>query len=173
LKEVNRTPSPLLVEWAAPLEPGRALDLACGMGRNSLWLAQRGWDVTAVDSSQVAIEALGSNTAGPRLSARLADLERHEFLIEPAAWDLIADFFYLQRDLWPSIREGVRPGGLFVATIHLFDHSPEVRPMNPEFLLRSGELADIFRDWTILHYAEARPDRQTRMAAELVARRNA
>ena len=51
-------PHPLLVEAASKLTPGRALDLACGTGRNALWLAQHGWDVTAVDASPTAIETL-------------------------------------------------------------------------------------------------------------------
>jgi 2-polyprenyl-3-methyl-5-hydroxy-6-metoxy-1,4-benzoquinol methylase len=51
-------PTPLVVETASRVTPGRALDLACGTGRNAIWLAQNGWKVTAVDSSPTAIEIL-------------------------------------------------------------------------------------------------------------------
>jgi len=51
-------PVPLLAEAAGKSAPGRALDLACGTGRNALWLAERGWTVTAVDGAPTAIEIL-------------------------------------------------------------------------------------------------------------------
>src|SRR5438067_11196563 len=99
------------------MPPGRALDLACGAGRNALYLATLGWQVTAVDSSAVAISILRERAAGlaPGFSvdARVADLEAGGFTIAPASFDLILDFFYLQRDLFPHIREGLPPGGVF------------------------------------------------------------
>ena len=52
----DASPHPLVVDLVSKLKPGRALDVACGLGRHALWLAGRGWKVTAVDSSRVAIE---------------------------------------------------------------------------------------------------------------------
>src|SRR5579883_995154 len=106
------TPAPLLVEVADQLPPGRALDLACGAGRNAIFLASLGWKVTAVDRSTVAIRLLRERAAGLTIDARVADLEAGGFVIEPSGYDLICDFHYLQRDLFPAIREGVRPGGV-------------------------------------------------------------
>src|SRR6476469_2243459 len=54
--ETEATPAPLLIRTASGLTAGSALDLACGTGRNALWLAGRGWEVTAVDGSAVAID---------------------------------------------------------------------------------------------------------------------
>jgi len=62
-EEIDADPAPLLVRAAEPLAPGRALDLAAGEGRNAIWLARRGWDVTAVDFSQVALDK-GRTLAG-------------------------------------------------------------------------------------------------------------
>jgi 2-polyprenyl-3-methyl-5-hydroxy-6-metoxy-1,4-benzoquinol methylase len=88
--------------------PGRALDLACGAGRHARWLAAHGWDVTAVD---IAIEPADiEHVAGVRCVQ--ADLERHQFAIEPGAWDLIVCWLYWQADLLPDITAGVRPGGI-------------------------------------------------------------
>jgi tellurite methyltransferase len=151
----NLTPDPLLVEIADSLPPGRALDLACGTGRHAIYLAQLGWSVTAVDSSEVAIAQLPAG-----VDARVADLERGDFVIEPVAYDLICDFHYLQRDLFPSIREGVRPGGTFFGAILL--NGPE---RNPAFTMRPGELRDEFAGWKVLYYSEAGG------SAKLVARR--
>ncbi|MEP6716614.1 MAG: hypothetical protein ABJC09_13675 [Terriglobia bacterium] len=85
------------------LMPGRALDLAAGQGRHALWLAGRGWKVTAVDREIAAI---------PGVDVIWADLERHEFKIEPEAWDLIVCWLYWQEDLMPLIAAGVRKGGV-------------------------------------------------------------
>src|ERR1041385_1664756 len=101
--KLDFTPSPLLVEFAELLPPGSALDLASGPGRNSLYLARLGWHVTAVDSSVAAIRLLRDRARGLPVDARVADLEAGGFAIAPGAYDLICDFLYLQRDLFPSI----------------------------------------------------------------------
>src|SRR5213595_2248304 len=87
----TREPTPLLQIAIQDLKPGRALDLACGVGRHAIFLAQHGWKVTAVDSSRVAIEILQQRAgeAGVTVDALVADLERGEFKIEPDAYDLI------------------------------------------------------------------------------------
>jgi SAM-dependent methyltransferase len=110
-----------------------------------------------------------------KINAVNADLERNEYRIEPDAFDLICDLHYLQRDLFPAIRRGIRPGGLFVASIHLALPQPDKRPMNPAFLLRPGELKEYFKDWRMEHYFEGRREDGSgcfkRAAAEIIARR--
>src|SRR4051794_28790164 len=110
-------PEPLLVQAAERLPPGRALDLACGAGRNAIYLARLGWRVTAVDFSRTGIARLRERAAGLAIETRVADLERGDFPIEPNGYDMICDFYYLQRSLFPEIRGGVRPGGMVVAAI--------------------------------------------------------
>ena len=75
---LESAPTPLLVEGASHLPPGRALDLACGAGRNALWLARRGWSVTAVDGSPAAIENLRRRAAhlSVKVDARVAEIGR-------------------------------------------------------------------------------------------------
>jgi 2-polyprenyl-3-methyl-5-hydroxy-6-metoxy-1,4-benzoquinol methylase len=80
-----------------------ALDLAAGKGRLSIWLAERGWSVTAVDLEIGEI---------PGVQTIRADLEKHEYRIAPEAWDLIVCWLYWQPDLLPEIAAGVRPGGM-------------------------------------------------------------
>jgi tellurite methyltransferase len=140
-------PSPLVERFAADLAPGVALDLACGPGRNALYLAEHGWRVTAVDGSPIAIAKLRERNAG--IDARTADLERAEFQIQPGWYDLICDCLYLQRDLFPQIKAGVRKGGMAIVIARL----TRVHP---------GELRGYFEDWNILHYREEE-------VAELVA----
>jgi tellurite methyltransferase len=165
-------PTPLLIETAEKLAPGAALDVACGTGRNALWLAERGWHVTAVDGARPAIEILNQRAQerGLAIATRVADLEGEDFRIEPASWDLISKCFYLQRRLIPDVRAGVRPGGIAIVIVHIVENGEEVTASRAE----PGELRGFFGDdWEILHYFEGRgkDSAHKRASAEIVARR--
>jgi len=161
-------PVPLVVKFAGAVR-GRALDLACGSGRNALYLAELGWHVTAVDGSPVALEVLGARARerGLKIDTRIADLERGEFQIASDTYDLILDCYYLQRDLFAPIKAGVRPGGMAIVIVHLDE--AEATPTRA----LAGELRTYFTDWKILHYREGQPDEtcHCRRVAELVAAR--
>ncbi len=169
----DAAPAPLVVSAVAGVPPGIALDLACGPGRHALFLARLGWRVTAVDRSPVAIEILQQRARELNLpmDARVAALEAGEFVLEADAFDLICDINYLQRDLFPRIRDSVRPGGLVAAMIQMADDSPGIPPMNPEFLIEPDELRAFFTGWRILHESEGRSGPQRRKVAELVAQK--
>jgi SAM-dependent methyltransferase len=164
-------PVPLVAETAKRLRPGRALDLACGTGRNALWLAKRGWRVTAVDGAPTAIEVLRRRARenGLEVVASVADLEREEYRIEPAAWDLICICYYLQRDLFETVKQGLAPGGIVIAVVHITEAGEEPT----RHRLRPGELETYFRGWEILHRYEGQPNDRAhkRPVAEIVARR--
>jgi SAM-dependent methyltransferase len=162
----NATPLPLVTKTAREMKPGRALDLACGAGRNALWLAERGWSVTAVDGSPAAIELVRrrASARGVNVNAQVADLEKGEYVIEPSQWDLVLMCFYLQRDLFEPAKRGVVPGGVLVAIVLLGEGRFSVAP---------GELRGYFLGWEILHDREGNPgDSPEHWAvAEIVARR--
>lgn len=162
-------PNPLVIETARRLKPGRALDLACGTGRNALWLASNGWSVTAVDGSPVAIEKLRARAGALPIAAQIANLEKGEFTIAEASWDLILICYYLQRDLFEPAKRGVVPGGIVIAIVHI----TEAGESPGEHCLRPGELADYFLGWEILHIHEgsSRDPAHHRASAEIVARR--
>ena len=152
-------PSPPLPEAVSGVQAGRALDLACGTGRHAVWLASRGWRVDAVDGSETAIALLLANAerAGcrDRIQPCVADLEADppEFTIEPEAYDLIVDCYFICRQLFPAIREGVRPGGRFVAALHL--PAPAGR-RGHRYVLRPGELKQTVSGWRwdVIHNVE-------------------
>ncbi len=144
-------PTPLVTEIAGGLKSGKALDLACGAGRNTLWLAEHGWKVTAVDGSRAAIGLLTARN--PEIDARVANLEKHEYTIEPNSWDLIAICYYLQRDLFEQAKRGVMPGGVIIAIVHIPGPGEGLTP----FRLAPGELAAYFRDFEVLHSYEGPP----------------
>jgi SAM-dependent methyltransferase len=162
------SPNPLVVQAASSLPPGRALDLACGTGRNALWLAQLGWNVTAVDGSAAAVELLRSRAAraGVAIDAQVADLEKAEFAIAPARYHLIAMCYYFERKLIEQCQRGLVPGGLMIAIALLMEPGKE----RSIFRLQPGELRGYFADWEILHTREG-ADTWQHGVAELVARR--
>jgi SAM-dependent methyltransferase len=174
-ENIIKEPLPLFVHLAHELKPGRFLDLACGTGRHAIFLAERGWQVTAVDASGVGIELAKeiARARGVEVDWRVADLERGEFEIEPEAYHLIGVFYYLQRNLFAQIRAGVKSGGTVVAAIHMIDESSNAQPMNPDFLLQPGELRAEFSGWEIQHDYEGKPTEggHQRCTAEIVARK--
>ena len=112
-------PNDFLVEVAALIPPGRVLCLAEGQGRNAVFLAQRGCEVTAVDQSAVGAERAQRLAAarGVQIETITADLA--EFVIAPGAWDGIVSIFghlppALRADVHRRSVAGLRPGGAFV-----------------------------------------------------------
>jgi len=170
-EDLDVAPTPLLVQTATSLAPAKALDLACGAGRNALWLAEHGWEVTAVDGAAAGIEILRTRAVerSLKINAVVADLEKDEFDIEPARWDLIAMCYYLQRNLFEPAKRGVTPGGILISIVHITEPGEEDNPHR----LRPGELEQYFAGWKILHRREgkANDSAHRRAVAEIVARR--
>ena len=110
-----------LVDQSFP-NAGRALDLAAGLGRHALWLAERGWQVSAVDVSEVALGKLGQ--AAGQLSVRidLIAMDAAEYTLEPEGFDLIVLFYHLDRGLFPKIVSALNPGGMFICKMGGFVH---------------------------------------------------
>jgi SAM-dependent methyltransferase len=174
-QHIHDEPHPLVAGFVSQLAPGRALDVACGTGRHGIWLAGRGWQVTAVDKSRTAIQILDQRARekSVRVETYIADLERHDFVIEPDSYDLIVVCNYLQRDLFAPIRAGTRIGGIVIGIIAMVDNDPNIKPMNPAYLVRYGELRAEFEGWELIHDFEGKPpkDPYRRATAEIIARR--
>ncbi|MYD72641.1 MAG: class I SAM-dependent methyltransferase [Acidobacteria bacterium] len=175
----DESPASLLPPAVDGVNPGRALDLACGTGRNAIWLARRGWRVDAVDGAETALDLLlaGAERAGceDRVTAHAADLESEPpgFVIAREAYDLIVDCYFIHRPLFAAVRAGTRPGGLFVAALHL---PAPAGGKGHRYVLQPGELEREVKAWRwdILHSAEraARPSAGDDLGvAEIIARR--
>ncbi len=171
--DFSAAPTPLVVETAQQMCAGQALDVACGAGRHALWLATRGWSTAAVDGSEVAIAALRSKAEqlGVTVDARVANLARGEFPMEEARWDLVLMCYYLQRDLFDSLKNSVVPGGLALVIVHIVESGGEPTPTR----LGRGVLHTYFEGWEILHRyeGESRDPAHHRPVSEIVARRPA
>ena len=115
-KEWISTPDPLLVELVGPLPPGRALDVASGPGRNSLWLAGSGWEVTALDSSAVALRQAVARAAAAGLRLQTVQADVVTWRPPATAYDLVivANLHLPTVDLTSLLTrlgEVLRPGG--------------------------------------------------------------
>jgi tellurite methyltransferase len=152
-EEIDDEPAELLVDAASALAPGRALDLACGAGRNAVWLEQRGWHVVAIDGASEAIRILRERAAS--IDARVIDLEAGAPLpFDDASFDLVAILYYLHRPLFAEAQRVVRPGGTIVCAVK----------MRGTYRVQPGELAAAFAGCEIVHVREGE-------IAEIVARR--
>jgi len=168
-------PDPFFVsayrEFIAPSFPqgGSALDVAGGVGRHAIFLAQRGWQVTLLDISSAALEQASkeARNRGLRITTQQADLTATPLPV--SAFDLVVDFFYLERPLFPQIEAALRPGGLVVFRTYTREQLKlGGGPTHPMHLLESNELLRAFGGMAILHYHESVKDKAI---AELVARK--
>jgi SAM-dependent methyltransferase len=173
----KREPSGFLVENTGMLpKGGRALDVAMGSGRNALYLASLGFEVTGVEISPVGCEQAleAARAAGVCIETVCADLGSWE--VPEAAFDVVINFNYLQRDLCPRLEAALRPGGVLVFETFTTEQ-PQFGwgPKHDDFLLRPGELHELFPGLEVLAYHEgvAETERGMRAAAGLVARRPA
>jgi dihydroneopterin aldolase len=144
-----------------PLLPrGHALDLACGRGRNALFLAAHGFTVEAVDRDEQALAELQSAATQHGLgsiSTRAVELEdaARPPEIRAAGYDVILGFFYLHRTLFPALLRALKPGGVLVYETFLVDnHLRHGHPRRREFCLERNELLDLTRGLRVLRYDE-------------------
>ncbi len=150
----ERGPAAFLVEHRRLLPPrGRALDVAMGTGRNALYLASLGYEVTGMDVSGVAVARCREEAVrlGLSVEAIQADLESYEMASD--AYDIVIDFYYLQRELAPHLTAALRPGGVLVFE----SFTTEQRrfgwgPHHEEVQLRPGEQPKQFTGQVVVAY---------------------
>ena len=141
-------PDPTLVDEIGSLRPGRAFDLGAGDGRNAIWLAERGWKVTAVDFSQVALERGRSRAteSGVEVEWQLADLL--DWSPDARLYDLVTLFFLHlpgteRRAVYARAADAVAPGGTLLIVAH--DRANLAGgvggPRDPDVLVSPGEVA--------------------------------
>ena len=145
----------------------RALDIAAGNGRNAIFLAEQGFVVDAVDISDTGLAQFAGKH--PAIHPVCADLD--VFDIPAERYDLIINIKYLNRRLFPYIREGLVPGGVLIFETLL--DSPDLAKNKPccrDYLLRENELLHAFLSLKIVLYQEAEDKHhdETAFAASLV-----
>lgn len=146
----------LVLQEFAHLLPasGEALELACGLGANSLMLAQMGLDTSAWDISDVAVEHL---RAEARRRGLMLHAEARDLLASPpppGRFDVVVVSRYLERPLMPAILRALRPGGLLYYQTFVAERVSERGPPDGPYRLSPNELLELCRGLRILAYRE-------------------
>lgn len=152
----GKEPVEFLKEHIDILPRGRALDIAMGEGRNAVFLAKNGYEVDGCDISEIAVRKAGAlaKEHNVKIHAFVADLETYQ--LPKDTYDVIACFYYLQRDLIPQMKEALKPGGMIIYetyTIENWERGFE-GPKNKDYLLQPNELLVLFKDLKIIYYRE-------------------
>ncbi len=148
--------NPLLTEVISQVEKlvsGRtAVDLACGAGRDSIYLAQRGWQVTSIDNKSDTLERCKqlAQTNQVDVDTRLIDLEAEEKPLNHLSADLVLIMRYLHRPLFPTIDKLIKPKGAIIYSTFMVGSEKYGSPRNPNYLLKPGELAETFASYEVV-----------------------
>lgn len=149
----KRPPSDMLSAHFATAPGAKALDLACGGGRHSLFLAEKGFDVDAVDISTVALRYLSDQAGTEQINIIEADLDT--FTPGRDTYDLIVKTNFLDRALIARAKNALKSGGIMIVETYMADPGNEKPDSNPDFLLQKDELPSLFGDgFDVLEYRE-------------------
>ena len=162
-----------MTAWADRIPSGRALDLACGSGRNALWLAENGWTVDAVDIAGTALD-MARKAAGERGTAlNLIEADLDSYALSANTYDLIVICFYLSRPLAPRVVVALKPGGFVIHQHHYQTDHDVAGPKDKEFRLKPNELLDLYRGLRVRQYGEGleQEGEETFAAAHIVAQK--
>lgn len=165
-------PTPLLELWLPELPRGRALDIACGTGRNTLYLAGKGYAVDAVDISSEALASAREKPGAGNLSISWIEADLDEFAPSASRYDLIVVARFVNRLLLPRLPGALKPGGALLYEHHIQSDEPVAGPKNAEFRLAPGELRSRFHALDTYFYHEGLvrdPDGRLMALAQMVA----
>ena len=152
----SHKPDPTLAVVAGGLAPGRAIDLAAGDGRNAIWLAAHGWDVTAVDFSGVAIERATAAGRAANVTVRWIHADLLDWRPEPRSFDLVALMFLhlpaAEREgIYAHAADAVAAGGVLLVVGHDRSNLTDGTggPQDPDVLFTAGEIASVLAGFEI------------------------
>lgn len=140
-------PSAILTKYAVLASVGKALDIACGNGRNSIFLAERGFSVDAVDISTTATDRLAGKD--PNVNIICTDLDT--WTIPLNHYSLIVNIRFLDRRLFPMIQAGLKPGGVLIFESFMDG-------LEKKYCLMQNELIRAFTSLRVVYYEEKKVD---------------
>jgi SAM-dependent methyltransferase len=169
---LNSEPNGFLVEMVKGRKPGKALDVAMGQGRNAIWLAQQGWDVTGFDPADqaIAVAQEEAKRRGVTIHTEVTTMEQFDF--GENKWDLIVLSYAGCSDMAAQVQKALKPGGILIEEAF---HTDALKTMKiGGSLCKPAQLANAFQELRVIRYEEpiAKPDfapqpaRVVRFAAE-------
>jgi SAM-dependent methyltransferase len=168
-------PSPVLREYIHEASNQRALDIACGTGRNAVYLAEQGYEVDALEQSVEGLRITRANADKRGVAERinLIQTDVTQFEYPENQYDVVTISFFRTLDRLGDMKAALVPNGLLFYQHHLRSDPPaEVGPSSDQYRFRSNELLQACLDLTVLYYEESSEQREGRLSAtvELVAR---
>lgn len=150
----NLKPNRLLMEAVKEIRPGQALDVGMGQGRNAIYLAQQGWDVTGIDLAEEGIRQAReqAQAQGLKLNALLQSWDDYDFGVE--RWDLIALIYVGARQFTDKAVKALKPGGLLVIEAFHKDATLQGRSIGGGVMFDTDELKKLFPSMRVLRYEE-------------------
>lgn len=137
----------VVAKYALLAKGKKALDIACGTGRNAKFLASQGFNVDALDISPVALDSLKGIE---NINTKEVDFD--SYTLQENSYNLIVCTYYLNRSLFPQIEKALKDGGIFIFETFMHHQDNTKIPSNRSFLLEEGELELTFDDrYEILH----------------------
>jgi SAM-dependent methyltransferase len=150
--QTRDAPFPLLAEWADRLPRGRALDIACGVGRNARFLAQAGYDVVGVDGSTEALRQGEELARSQGLNVEWTEANLDGYMPPEDTFAVAVNCFYLNRDLLPRLVRSLQDDGYLFMEQHL--RTPLPVSGSPTWRVEPNEFLKTFDGLRILHYEE-------------------
>jgi SAM-dependent methyltransferase len=142
------SPNKLLIDAVNHRKPGRALDVAMGQGRNAIYLARLGWDVTGFDTSKAGLEQAQKAARASGLQIRTVLASDEEFDFGTEKWDLIAIIYPIEKRSVYRVRQALKPGGIVVV------ECSHKEGANAPFEYDTNELLKIFEGFRIIKYQD-------------------
>ena len=167
----ERGPCQWLADHADLLDGrGKALDIAMGEGRNTLFAASLGYEAWGIDISDIGVSRARSLADEKKLTihTQIADLDH--FKIDENTYDLIICFYFLNRSLFEGIEKGLKPGGILIFETFTVDYL-KYSGLRREWVLEKNELREAFPGLSVLDYREVDEPENEAAYASLVARK--
>jgi SAM-dependent methyltransferase len=164
----SRKPNAFLVEMTQHRKPGRALDVGMGQGRNSIYLAQQGWDVTGFDPADEGVRQAKAEAdrLGLKIHTKIGTFEQFDF--GESRWDLIVLTYEATKEIAPKVERALKPGGAVIVE----DRHLDTRRVWPAGTFSDNELVSLFPGLRVLRYEDvwARPDWSAKKIDERLVR---
>lgn len=149
-KPMPQDVAPILVKYLDKAKVGTALDLACGTGRNTHYLADKGFLVDAIDFSDYALSQIKNIS-----TITIIETDIDTYNIQPDSYDLIVNINFLDRRLFPQMKDGLKQGGVVIFETFIVAHGEVYhQPTNIDYVLRKNELLHAFIGLDIIYYEE-------------------
>jgi len=149
----NTKPNAFLVEIASSRRPGTALDVGMGQGRNSIWLAQQGWDVTGFDPAEKAVALALENAQKTGVHIKIEVKGMEDFDFGESRWDMIVLSYVGAREMPDVIQRALKPGGVVVVEAFHRD-ATKGSSIGGAVVFDTGELPALFPHLRVVRYEE-------------------